>query len=71
MNAKEYTYSVFYSPSDKEFVGIVEEFPGLSWLDCTQEAALKGIVGLVEEILLEYPTTQVPKPEKHSELALA
>ena len=29
MNAKDYTYSVFYSPEDEAYVATVKEFPGL------------------------------------------
>lgn len=71
MNAREYTYSVAYSPEDKEFVGLVDEFPGLSWLAGSQEEALKGIVALVDEILLEYPPSEVPQPRRRLAYALA
>lgn len=71
MNAKEYTYSVFYSPEDKEFVGISEEFPGMSWLASSQEEALRGIVNAVDELLLEYPAEELPKPKASKKLAIA
>lgn len=56
--AKTYTYTVSYSPEDKEFVGTCEKYPGMSWLAGSQEEALKGIVKAVEEILEEYPPAE-------------
>ncbi|MEL6490233.1 MAG: toxin-antitoxin system HicB family antitoxin [Cyanobacteria bacterium J06634_6] len=49
MNAKFYTYRVFWSEEDEEFVGLCAEFPGLSWLDESQSETLSGIVSLVQE----------------------
>ena len=43
MNTKHYTYRVTWSPEDGEHVGLCAEFPSLSWLAKTPEAALKGI----------------------------
>ena len=38
-----YTYRVFWSDEDQEFVGTCVEFPSLSWLDTTPEEAIAGI----------------------------
>ncbi len=46
-----YTYRITFSEEDKEYVGLCAEFPGLSWLSGTPEAALKGIRKLVGEVL--------------------
>ncbi|MCT7658055.1 hypothetical protein [Mycobacterium deserti] len=46
----DYTYRVEWSPADGEFVGLVAEFPSLSWLAPTEDEAMRGIVGLVEQI---------------------
>jgi predicted RNase H-like HicB family nuclease len=35
-----YTYRVTWSEEDSEYVGLCAEFPGLSWLAETPEAAL-------------------------------
>jgi predicted HicB family RNase H-like nuclease len=43
MNVDHYTYRVTWSPEDGEHVGLCAEFPSLSWLAKTPEAALKGI----------------------------
>lgn len=51
MDAKFYTYRVFWSEEDEEFVGLCAEFPGLSWLDEDQQTTFSGIVGLVQECI--------------------
>lgn len=62
--AKEYTYRIFWSDSDKEYVGKVAEFPLLSYLDKDQMEALKGIVEVVEGALelLKEEGREVPVP---------
>ena len=40
----KYTYRVTWSEDDSEYVGLCAEFPSLSWLARTPEAALKGIL---------------------------
>lgn len=47
MNIKHYTYRVTWSPEDREHLGLCAEFPSLSWLARTPEAALKGIQQVV------------------------
>ncbi|WP_395307976.1 hypothetical protein V4U86_21690 [Mycobacterium sp. AMU20-3851] len=49
-SARGYTYRVEWSPEDDEFVGLVAEFPFLSWLAPTEGEALRGIVELVLQI---------------------
>jgi predicted HicB family RNase H-like nuclease len=39
----QYTYRVTWSPEDGEHLGLCAEFPSLSWLASTPEAALTGI----------------------------
>ena len=48
-----YTYRVTWSEEDKEYVGLCAEFPSLSWLADTQEAALRGIRKVVSEVIVE------------------
>ena len=48
-----YTYRVTWSENDKEYVGLCTEFPSLSWLAGSPEAALKGIRKLVEGVLID------------------
>ncbi len=46
-----YTYRVTWSEDDSEYVGLCAEFPSLSWLSKTPEAALKGIRKIVSEVV--------------------
>ena len=48
----DYAYRVEWSPEDNEFVGLVAEFPSLSWLAPTSVEAMQGIVGVVEQYVL-------------------
>jgi predicted HicB family RNase H-like nuclease len=51
MNLKDdrYTYRITWSEDDREYIGLCAEFPSLSWLARSPEAALKGIRKIVEE----------------------
>lgn len=51
METPHYTYRVSWSPEDQEFVGTVVEFPSLSWLDASEDAAFGGIRRLVSEVV--------------------
>jgi predicted HicB family RNase H-like nuclease len=64
MEAKFYTYRVFWSEEDREFVGLCSEFPGMSWLDEDPQQAFSGIMALVQECIndLEANQEQVPVP---------
>ncbi|MFZ2053905.1 MAG: toxin-antitoxin system HicB family antitoxin [Candidatus Aminicenantales bacterium] len=42
-NSDRYTFRITWSEDDGEFVGLCLEFPSLSWLAKSPEAALKGI----------------------------
>ena len=46
-----YTYRMTWSEDDKEYVGLCAEFPSLSWLARTPEAALKGIRKVVAQVV--------------------
>ncbi len=58
-----YTYRVTWSEDDKEHVGLCAEFPGLSWLAKTPEAALRGIRKLIADVLTDMQKTGEPIPE--------
>ena len=64
MEAKFYTYRVFWSEEDQEFVGLCSEFPGMSWLDEDPQQAFTGIMALVQECIndLEANQEQIPVP---------
>lgn len=59
-----YTYRVTWSEADNEYVGLCAEFPSLSWLSATPEAALKGIRKLVAETVADMESNDeiVPEP---------
>jgi predicted HicB family RNase H-like nuclease len=69
MNADHYTYRVTWSPEDGEHVGLCAEFPSLSWLAGTPEAALKGIRRIVAQSVedMRHSGEDIPQPlaEKH------
>lgn len=62
-NPKHYTYRVTWSPEDGEHVGLCAEFPSLSWLARTPEAALKGIQKVVTDVVADMRKQGEPVPE--------
>jgi predicted HicB family RNase H-like nuclease len=58
-----YTYRVTWSDEDNEHVGLCAEFPSLSWLAATPEAALKGIRKTVSEVVEDLKKNREPVPE--------
>ncbi|MCX7176599.1 MAG: toxin-antitoxin system HicB family antitoxin [Proteobacteria bacterium] len=69
MSVDHYTYRVTWSAEDGEHVGLCAEFPSLSWLAKTPEAALKGIRQVTAEAVADMQTSgetiPVPLAEKH------
>ena len=63
VNHKHYTYRVIWSEEDQEFVGLVAEFPSLSYLHKNQTNALKGIVDLVEHVVADMIANGETPPE--------
>ena len=63
MNTQHYTYRVLWSDEDGEFVGLCAEFPGLSWLAADQAEALRGIVGVVSDVVADMQARNEPIPE--------
>ncbi|CCK80181.1 type II toxin-antitoxin system HicB family antitoxin [Desulfobacula toluolica] len=59
-----YTYRVTWSADDDEYIGLCAEFPSLSWLTETPEAALKGIRNLVADVVTDMKRNKekIPKP---------
>ena len=59
-----YTYRVTWSEDDGEHVGLCAEFPSLSWLAKTPEAALKGIRKVVSDVVQDMKSSneEVPEP---------
>lgn len=60
----KYTYRVTWSEEDGEYVGLCAEFPSLSWLADTQEAALAGIRDTVKQVVQDMQSAgeSVPQP---------
>ena len=69
MSVDHYTYRVTWSPNDGEHLALCIEFPSLSWLAETPEAALKGIRQVVSDVLADMKASgeavPVPLAEKH------
>lgn len=63
-DVSHYTYRVTWSAEDKEHLGLVAEFPSLSWLDRDQIGALTGIRALVSDVVADLESTGagVPRP---------
>ena len=64
MKNDHYTYRVTWSEEDNEYVGLCAEFPSLSWLAKTQEAALKGIRNVVADVIKDMKNNgeEIPQP---------
>jgi predicted HicB family RNase H-like nuclease len=58
-----YTYRVTWSDEDGEHIGLCAEFPGLSWLAGSPEAALKGIRAVVADVISDMRSNNEPIPE--------
>lgn len=63
MKIDKYTYRVTWSDKDGEYVGLCAEFPSLSWLANTPEAALAGIRYTVEQVVRDMRATGEVIPE--------
>ncbi len=53
---------VIWSEEDREYVGLCDRFPSLSWLAATREAALTGIRHLVRDAVLDIAPTTPNRP---------
>ena len=53
-----------WSDEDREYVGLCAEFPSLSWLADTPEAALAGIRDTVKQVVKDMQITgeMIPEP---------
>ena len=47
-------YRIIWSHDDKEYVGLCENYPSLSWLDPDPVEALKGIISVVKDAEIEF-----------------
>lgn len=60
--SNHYTYRAEWSPEDEEYVGLVAEFPSLSWLAPTAAEAVAGASDLVDGILADMAETGETPP---------
>lgn len=61
---EQYSYRVFWSPEDEEYVAVCAELPGLSWLADKPEAALRGVRRVAREAvkILQQDGDTTPEP---------
>ncbi len=57
-----YTYRVTWSEEDQQYVGLCAEFPSLSWLATSLEAALRGIRSVVADVVADMNKSGEPVP---------
>ena len=64
MKVDHFTYRVTWSQEDDEHVGLCAEFPSLSWLAPTPEAALVGIRKTVARVIADMKRNreEIPVP---------
>jgi len=67
VNHEHYTYRVTWSEEDQEFVGLCAEFPSLSHLAETRNAAIDGIVTLVSDVVSDMVANGETIPEPIAE----
>ncbi|SEB60746.1 Predicted nuclease of the RNAse H fold, HicB family [Paramicrobacterium humi] len=65
--ADRYAYRVLWSGEDDAHIGLVAEFPSLSWIDADAVAALIGIRQLVADVLDQMVQGDEPIPAPLSE----
>lgn len=58
-----YTYRVTWCEEDSEYVGLCAEFPSLSWLARSPEAALRGIRTVVAEVVADMKKRREAVPQ--------
>jgi predicted HicB family RNase H-like nuclease len=58
-----YSYRVMWSEEDNAHVGLCAEFPSLSWLAQTPEAALRGIRKVVADAIVDMESEGEAVPE--------
>ncbi len=69
MNADHYTYRVTWSAEDEEYAGLCAEFPSLSWLAPTQDAAFSGIRELVADCVADMEANDETPPAPFADRA--
>jgi predicted HicB family RNase H-like nuclease len=65
--SNHYTYRAEWSPEDGEYVGLVAEFPSLSWLAASAADAIAGIAQLVDDTIADMAETGETPPVPYTE----
>jgi hypothetical protein len=68
MDSPHYAFRASWSPVDGEYVGLVDEFPSLSWLAPSAGEAVAGVERLTEDILAEMLQAGESPPKAYFEL---
>ena len=63
-----YTYHITWSAEDEEYVGLCHEFPSLSCLESTADAAFAGILQVVAGVMEDMQATGECPPTPFAEL---
>jgi predicted RNase H-like HicB family nuclease len=61
----DYHFRVDWSEDDWKFIGLCEEFPGMSWAASTEDRAMEGIRRLIESTVedMERHGETIPAPK--------
>ncbi len=62
MEISKYSYRIQWSEEGGEYIGLCAEFPSLSWLSKSQQAALRGIQKLVSDVVKDLQKSEEPIP---------
>jgi predicted RNase H-like HicB family nuclease len=60
--AEDYSILVGLDPVSDEYVAIVCEFPGLSWIASTKETAVTGLLSVLSDVLIDMAAAGEPIP---------
>lgn len=61
-HAEDYSVLVGHDPVSNDFVAIVCEFPGLSWIASTKAGAVSGVHELLTDVLADLAAEGEPIP---------
>ncbi|MDR5700296.1 hypothetical protein [Agromyces aerolatus] len=62
VRAEDYSILVGLDPTSNDYVAIVREFPGLSWVSPTKQTAISGMLPLLTEVLADLTAEGIPIP---------
>lgn len=67
INFTDYTYRAVWSHDDGQHIGLCNEFPSLSWIADSPDAALAGIRQLIAETIADMQSNGelIPRPSEY------